>query len=210
MVKLLQLVVQGFDSSWENSSLRNNKLPSNDKSVQNEMLYWKKSHWRRRREDLEWSNILNKHWRRPPHNWSVSVETGRIGDQKAKVSNVWLASFPSKILWLSLIFKEKSDGGKRERIGWQTMSSRDSNAAISLHAFLNILRCWKQASFVRSFVVRGEIYGNWNRGSIWPAWHLLEVINLAEVCVRERERRCKSVCEREVGIGRDHKTNLPK
>ena len=29
------------------------------------------------------------------------------------------------------------------------MSSRDSNAAISLHAFLNILRCWKQASFVR-------------------------------------------------------------
>ena len=28
--------------------------------------------------------------------------------------------------------------------------------------------------------------------------------------MRERERRCKSVCEREVGIGRDHKTNLPK
>ena len=146
---------------------------------------------------------------RRPLRLERSLKSGGV-HRKAKVSNVWLASFPSKILWLSLIFKEKSDGGKRERIGWQTMSSRDSNAAISLHAFLNILRCWKQASFVRSFVVRGEIYGNWNRGSIWPAWHLLEVINLAEVCVRERERRCKSVCEREVGIGRDHKTNLPK
>ena len=85
---------------------------------------------------------------RRPLRLERSLKSGGV-HRKAKVSNVWLASFPSKILWLSLIFKEKSDGGKRERIGWQTMSSRDSNAAISLHAFLNILRCWKQASFVR-------------------------------------------------------------